>query len=244
MGVRPVSAPGSPPRRRWPMAVGANRIGYGEYSHRQWPASRRLTVEDPQARRIAQGPIEAAADASDVVGAATAIARQISTDAQPYGTRNVAALEAYAKAIESSDAAAIGAFCRAGDRRRSELRDAYCDARGAEGNQQDRAGATAVLEAARPRGTRDPADRSHPPGDPGGRPCEETAPARTAPYGAGAGPPADPAAWRSLAEASTAAAISAGCAGLPAGAGHRAGGREHLESTRLYRRLCRQSDAR
>jgi tetratricopeptide (TPR) repeat protein len=153
MGVRPISAPGISAEAPLAMAVGADRIGYGEYAIINGRIRCRLTVGDPAARRMALGPIEASADASALIDAATAIARQISADARPYSTRNTAALEAYAKAVESSDAAEVARFAGQAIAADPNFGMAYVMLAELKGNQQDRAGAAAVLQAAVARGS-------------------------------------------------------------------------------------------
>jgi Tfp pilus assembly protein PilF len=101
-GARPLAAPGISAERSLALAARANRIGYGDYSVRAGRLEARLTIEDPQARKITQ-VISASAAAADPVGAASELAHQISRRAAPYGTHNAAAVQAYVTALESSD---------------------------------------------------------------------------------------------------------------------------------------------
>ena len=200
MGVRPVSAPGISAEAPLAQAVGANRIGYGEYSIVNGRLRVRLTVEDPQSRRVAEGPIDAAVDASDLIGAATAIARQLSGNAQPYSTRNTAAVEAYAKALESSDPTAVARYGEQAIAADPNFGMAYVMLAEVKANQQDRAGAMALLQAAAARGNAIPQwDRirlemfvARLQGDRAGLERAVTAQVQAA--------PADPAGWSSLAE--------------------------------------------
>jgi Flp pilus assembly protein TadD len=64
----------------------------------------RLTVEDTRTMKASK-LIGASAPAGDVLGAATALARQISGRVTTFGTRNPQALEAYMRALESRDPA-------------------------------------------------------------------------------------------------------------------------------------------
>ena len=153
MGIRPVSAPGISAEAALAGAAGANRIAYGEYSIVNGRLRSRLTIEDLQGRRLAQAPIESAAAASDVIGAATALSRQISPDSEPYGTQNAAALEAYARAMESPDPAVIGRYAEQAIAADPNFGIPYIILAETKLNQQDRAGATSVLKSAAERGT-------------------------------------------------------------------------------------------
>ena len=153
LGERPISAPGISAERTMAVITGATRIGYGDYAVRGDRIEARLTIEDPRTGRmdlVAAG----SADSGDTLGAATALARQVSAQLAPFGTRNQVALEAWVRALESPDpAAAIPALEKAiaADpefgapyRTLSELRMQH----------QDRAGAIALLEQALARGNR------------------------------------------------------------------------------------------
>jgi tetratricopeptide (TPR) repeat protein len=151
-GARPIQAPGISAEAPLALAAGANRVGYGEYAITGGRLRVRVTIEEPGARSLALGPIEVSVDESDVVGAATALARQISPDAKPFATSSASALEAYVRGLESSDPAGI---------RRAAEESVAADPNFGPGyvllvesalQQQDRAGAGAALQAAAARG--------------------------------------------------------------------------------------------
>jgi Flp pilus assembly protein TadD len=152
MGVRPISAPGISAEAPLAMAAGASRVGYGEYAIVGGRLRVRLTIEDPRTRRIEQGPIEAATGASDLVGAATAVARQISQQARPYETTNPAALEAFARAEEAPDADAVGRYAEQAVAAEPNFGMAYVILAELKAKHQDRAGMADVLSAAMRRG--------------------------------------------------------------------------------------------
>jgi Flp pilus assembly protein TadD len=104
LGVRPVSAPGISSESSQAIAAGATQLVYGEYTVRNGKLEVRLTVEDTRTMKASK-LIGASAPAGDVLGAATALARQISGRVTTFGTRNPQALEAYMRALESRDPA-------------------------------------------------------------------------------------------------------------------------------------------
>lgn len=101
-GVRPTSAPGISSERSLAFLAGANRIAYGQYYVRGGRLQARLTIEDPQTQKVS-AVFETSSAPADVIGAASAIARRISRQSQPYSTGNGQALEAYVIASESRD---------------------------------------------------------------------------------------------------------------------------------------------
>jgi len=105
-GPRPVSAPGISTETPLALAAGATRIGYGEYTVRNNRLEARLTLEDPRTLKMVR-VVEASAPAGDVIGAATALARQISAHPGPPPARNSEALMLFVKASESSDPASM-----------------------------------------------------------------------------------------------------------------------------------------
>jgi tetratricopeptide (TPR) repeat protein len=158
LGLRPVSAPGISAEDSQALAAGATLLGYGDYSVRNGKLEVRLTLEDSRAIKASK-VIEASAPAGDVLGAGTALARQISDKSVPYGTRSPQALEAYTKALESSDLAVrevgLGAALAADPdfvppyRFLAEVKAP-----------RDRAGAVATLEQALARGNISELDRA------------------------------------------------------------------------------------
>jgi tetratricopeptide (TPR) repeat protein len=150
LGVRPISAPGISAESSQAVAAGATLLGYGDYSVRNGKLEARLTLEDSRAIK-ARKVIVVSAPAGDVLGAGTALARQISDKSVPYGTRNPQALEAYAKALESSDVAVrevgLGAALAADPDFVPPYR-LLAEAKA----ERDRAGAVATLDQALARG--------------------------------------------------------------------------------------------
>jgi Flp pilus assembly protein TadD len=153
MGARPIAAPGISAEAPLAHALGANRIGYGEYAISGGRLRVRLTIEDPHTRGIALGPLEAEVDERDPAAAAVALARQISKDAQPYGTANGAALEAYIRGLEASDTTAIRRHAEQAVAADPKFGPAYVLLVESAIKQQDRTGATAALQAAAARGS-------------------------------------------------------------------------------------------
>jgi len=101
LGVRPISAPGISGEWAMALAAGANRIGYGEYSVRGGRLEARLSIEDQRSGKTTR-VLSSSAAAGDVIAAATGLARQVSDRAQPYGTRNPQAVQAWVAAEESA----------------------------------------------------------------------------------------------------------------------------------------------
>jgi Flp pilus assembly protein TadD len=102
LGARAISAPGISSERSQAVAAGAAQLGYGDYTVRNGKLEVQLTIEDARGIKATK-LITVSGPAADVLGAGTAIARQISPSAVPYGTRNPAALESYMKALETTD---------------------------------------------------------------------------------------------------------------------------------------------
>ena len=100
--------------------------------------------------------------AGDVLGAATALARQISTPTVPYGTRNPAALESYMKALETGDATVREVGLGVAIAADPDFVTPYRLLAEAKAQRQDRAGAVAALDQALARGNAVPElDRAH-----------------------------------------------------------------------------------
>lgn len=104
LGVQPISAPGISTENLLALAAGAGRFGYGEYAVRNGKLEARLTLEDSKTLKAVK-VAEASGAAGDVIGVATALAKQISATAGPPETHSPDALMLYAKAIESSNPA-------------------------------------------------------------------------------------------------------------------------------------------
>jgi Flp pilus assembly protein TadD len=104
LGAQPISAPGISAENTLALAAGANRLGYGEYTVRNGKLEARLSLEDSRTLKVSK-VVVASGPAGDVIGVATALARQISAAAGEPETRNADALMLYAKAIESANPA-------------------------------------------------------------------------------------------------------------------------------------------
>jgi tetratricopeptide (TPR) repeat protein len=100
LGVRPVSAPGVSAERQQALAAGANRMAYGDFSVRGGRLYARLWLEDPQTQAIVK-VAEVSTAAADVIGAASALARQLAAHPTPYVTHNEASIRAYAQGLEA-----------------------------------------------------------------------------------------------------------------------------------------------
>jgi Flp pilus assembly protein TadD len=104
LGRRPSAAPGISSERDLAQGAGANRLAYGEFWLRNGRMEARLTLEQLPSARVA-GVFTASAPAGDVLTAATAFARQISSKADAYPTRNAGALQSYIAGLEAADPA-------------------------------------------------------------------------------------------------------------------------------------------
>ncbi len=99
LGVRPVAAPGISAERTPALAAGATKIAFGQYTVRGGTLEARVTLEDELTGKMTVlNPVSA--PAGDIVSAATAVARQISTHVTPYGTKNSQVVKAYVNAFE------------------------------------------------------------------------------------------------------------------------------------------------
>ncbi len=146
-GPRPIAAPGISAERELALAAGASRIGYGDYSLDAGRLEASLTLENPQTGKIVES-ITASAGAGDVVTAATELAGQLSRRTAAPGTRNPNAVKAYVMAMEAPDPAVRlqrYADAVAADPAFGPAYDGLAQSRL---QQQDRAGAVAVLEQA------------------------------------------------------------------------------------------------
>jgi tetratricopeptide (TPR) repeat protein len=145
MGAHPASAPGISTESSQAIAAGATQIGYGEFAVRNGKLETRLTLEDVRTLKVVK-TVEAVVPAGDVLGAAAALARQISTKVAAYGTRSAEALMHYVKAIETSDGAATERELEQTIAADPDFAAAYGPLAQAKAQRQDRAGAQTVLE--------------------------------------------------------------------------------------------------
>jgi tetratricopeptide (TPR) repeat protein len=147
LGVRPVSAPGISTENTLAIAAGATRIGYGEYWMHKGRLEARVTIEDPRTLKAVK-VVEASAPAGDVLGAAGALARQISSRTVAYGTSSPQALAMYIKAIEAGEGGALQQGLTQAIAADPGFVTPYLLLVQVKAQQHDRAGAQAVLDQA------------------------------------------------------------------------------------------------
>ena len=152
LGARPVSAPGISTERTEALLAGAARIMYGEYTVRMGKLEASVTVEDPRAARMVR-TFTVSAPAGDVLGAASAIARQIDPKATAYLTRSGEALADYIRALESSDAGVMEKGLSAAIAADPDFPSPYGLLAQVRAQRGDTAGASAVVEQALSRGS-------------------------------------------------------------------------------------------
>jgi tetratricopeptide (TPR) repeat protein len=151
LGARPAVAPGISAERTPALAAGATEIAYGQYAVRGGTLEVRVTVEDELTGKMTVlNPVSA--PAGDIVSAATAVARQISTHVTPYGTKNPQVVQAYVDALEG-----IGRENAAEDLEKAIAADpnfgpTYRQLAQLKARQNDLAGAREVLDRALTRG--------------------------------------------------------------------------------------------
>lgn len=151
LGVRPISAPGVSAESSQALAAGATLLAYGEYTVRRGKLEVRLTIEDTRTAKTTK-VITVSAPAGDVLGAGTALAREIASPIAPYGTRNPQALEAYVKALESTDVTVMEVALGVAIASDPDFVAPYRLLAQVKAQRQDRAGAAATLEQALARG--------------------------------------------------------------------------------------------
>ncbi len=157
-GIRPISAPGISAERSLATLSGATEVGYGDYFASGGKLRVELTLRDAAGLRTLR-VLHAEAPDKDVYAAATSLARQIAPDASAFGTKNPAAIEAYATGLE--DAAASGEAATRAIAADPNFAPAYRMLAAARMRQQDRDGALAALaEAARRGDAIPPAERA------------------------------------------------------------------------------------
>jgi len=145
LGAHPISAPGISAESSQALAAGATHLAYGEYTVRNGKLEVRLTIEDARTFQATK-TIRVSSAAGDVLGCGTALARQISSRAVPYGTRNPQALEGYIRALESSDTAVMEVGMGVAIAADPDFVPPYRLLAQIQAQRQDRAGAAATLE--------------------------------------------------------------------------------------------------
>ena len=151
LGVRPISAPGISAESSQALASGATLLAYGDYTVRNGKLEVRLTIEDASTLRATKA-IGVSCPAGDALGCGTMLARRISSQTVPYGTRNPQALEAYMRAMESSDAAVMEVGLGVAIAADPDFVPPYRLLAQIKAQRQDRTGAAATLDQALARG--------------------------------------------------------------------------------------------
>ena len=151
LGPRPISAPGISAESSQALAAGATLLAYGDYTVRHGKLEVRLTVEDSRTFKATK-VIAVSAPAGDVLGAGAALARDVSSRAVPYGTRNPQALEAYVRALEGSDVTVMEVGLGVAIAADPDFVSPYRLLAQIKAQRQDRSGAVATLDQALARG--------------------------------------------------------------------------------------------
>jgi tetratricopeptide (TPR) repeat protein len=151
LGPRPTSAPGISAESSQALAAGATLLAYGDYTVRHGKLEVRLTIEDSRTFKATK-VIGVSAPAGDVLGAGTALARDVSSRAGPYGTRNPQALEAYVRALEGSDVTVMEVGLGVAIAADPDFVSPYRLLAQIKAQRQDRSGAVATLDQALARG--------------------------------------------------------------------------------------------
>jgi len=156
LGTHPVSAPGISAESTQAILAGATRAVYGEYTVRNNKLEASVTIEDLRTHHML-GAFTVSAPAGDVLGAANEIAHQIDSKAASYPTRSGAALSAYIRALESTDAALMEQSLPLAIQADPDFAAPYRLLAQERVQRGDRAGASAIIEQALARGERIPA---------------------------------------------------------------------------------------
>ena len=151
LGPRPTSAPGISAESSQALAAGATLLAYGDYTVRHGKLEVRLTIEDSRTFKATK-VIDVSAPAGDVLGAGAALARDVSSRAVPYGTRNPQALEAYVRALEGSDVTVMEVGLGVAIAADPDFVSPYRLLAQIKAQRQDRSGAVATLDQALARG--------------------------------------------------------------------------------------------
>jgi tetratricopeptide (TPR) repeat protein len=94
-----VEVPGISAERTAALAAGATKLVYGDYAIRNGTLTARMTVEDELTGKMTVTPL-VSAPPSEIVSAASGLAREISAQAKPYSTSNPLVVETHVKAFE------------------------------------------------------------------------------------------------------------------------------------------------
>lgn len=145
LGVRPISAPGVSAERTQSLVAGANRVGYGYYAERGGRLNVHLWIENPQTQKIAR-VLDVSVPANDAVGAATALARQLTSRPGAPFTRSDTCMRAYALGLESQNPAQAAARMEEAIAADPDFGPAYRSLAELDVQRQDRDAARSVLE--------------------------------------------------------------------------------------------------
>jgi Flp pilus assembly protein TadD/TolB-like protein len=158
LGARPAGTPGISSQRTAALTVGANRLGYGQFSIDSGRLSATLTIENPATGKIVA---RYSAGAQDVISTADSLARQVSSMVTKYGTSNPAALEGYVTALEAGDPEIANSHLKTAIAADSNFLLSYRYLAELKARQGERAAAMSILEIALARGQSvAPADRA------------------------------------------------------------------------------------
>jgi tetratricopeptide (TPR) repeat protein len=152
LGGRPAGAPGISAERTVALAAGATEIAYGQYAVRGGTLEARLTLENTLTGKMTVlNPVVAAP--ADVLSAASELARQISPRITPYGTRNPQVIEAHTEALEGIDTPGMAENLEKAIAADPNFGPSYRQWAQLKVQQNDNAGAMAVLDRAMARGS-------------------------------------------------------------------------------------------
>ncbi len=145
MGTRPVAAPGISAERTAALVAGATEIVFGQYAVRGGTLEARMTVEDEiTGKMTVLDPVSG--PSADIVSVASGLARQISTHASPFGTKNPTVVETHVKAFERLDSPGLAEDLEKAIAADPDFGPSYRQLAQIKLQQRDLAGAEAVLE--------------------------------------------------------------------------------------------------
>ena len=152
-GSRPSNSPGVSAERTQALAAGANRLVYGQFALVNGRLRVDAVIEDPAARRMVQtlsasGPLD-----QGIIPIADTLARRISPESRPFGTRSQQALQEYVAVLESPDASGVADRLAAAIQADANFGQAYVAWVQLAIAQKDLGTAERVLAQARARGT-------------------------------------------------------------------------------------------
>ena len=151
LGPHSIGAPGISSEATQAQSAGATQLGYGTFTLRNGKLEAQLTLESVSGMKTLR-VLSATAPAGDLLGAATALAAQLTAKPQAYGTSNARALAAFMRALETTDPAVMEAAAGLAIAADPDYAGPYRLLAQARLQQQDRAGALAALDRALQRG--------------------------------------------------------------------------------------------